>query len=125
MAAFKFAPLTLSFALLLLLSRSPWSSAREVTAFTDETVRQRQQQQQRKSSDDIWSPFRARKIGTHVVKRLSGGGGGGGGGAAVTVAAAAAPLPSGGRHSHPAAARERSAAYSHRDSWLVSGQVLP
>ncbi|KAL3746247.1 hypothetical protein ACJRO7_015236 [Eucalyptus globulus] len=80
MAAFKFAPLALSFAVLLLLSRSPRSSAREVTAFTDETVRQRQQQQQRQSSDDVWSPFRARKIGTHVVKRLSGGGGGGGGG---------------------------------------------
>ncbi|KAL3746259.1 hypothetical protein ACJRO7_015248 [Eucalyptus globulus] len=80
MAAFKFAPLTLSFAILLLLSRSPRSSAREVTAFTDETVRQRQQQQQRQSSDDVWSPFRARKIGAHVVKRLSGGGGGGGGG---------------------------------------------
>ncbi|XP_039165582.1 RNA-binding protein cabeza-like [Eucalyptus grandis] len=128
MATFRFTPLALFFVVLLLLSGSPRSSAHEVTVFMDETIRQ---QQQRQLSDNVWSPFRVRKIGTHVVKRLGGGGGGGGGGSG------GGHLGGGGggggrtgepgcwwwrqwrwrrpwRHSHLAAAS--SAAHSHRDS---------
>ncbi|KAK3447201.1 hypothetical protein EUGRSUZ_A02780 [Eucalyptus grandis] len=51
MALFKFASIALSFTVLLLLSRSPRSSAREVAASTDEIVRQGQQQQQQSSNN--------------------------------------------------------------------------
>ncbi|XP_030458917.1 uncharacterized protein LOC115679456 [Syzygium oleosum] len=71
MAAIRFA-LAISFVILTLLSRSAGSLA-------DQAISHRQRRQQ-PSSHDVSSSVRARRIGTRVVKKLSGGGGVGGGG---------------------------------------------